>query len=112
MTRRGKRKYVPAEAYRYMALLALHHRRGRPATKGELARELRANHYMLTRVLQALVDDGLARVDAARDGAHAVTLTDAGTRYLAEHGASLGQLFADAVATHYRYGRVPAWLPG
>lgn len=106
----GTRKYVPREAYELLALMALAYRRGSPASKGELARELRANHYMITRTLASLVEAGRVNVEERADGAHEITLTEAGQAFLEEHGDSLMLAFEDRIARHYAFGRAPPWV--
>lgn len=105
----GKRKYLPAEAYRFLALAALAHRRGAGMSKGDLAWEIRANHYMATRVLRELVAQGLARVDAGEGGGYSIAATDAGAKLLDANRAYFLATFGAALAEHFRYGRAPAW---
>jgi predicted transcriptional regulator len=107
----GKRRYLPGEAYRFLVLAALEHRRGVPATKGEIAWETRANHYMLTRVLRELRDAGHLAIEQAGDG-YAIRLTPEGQRFLDDHRAYAAATFRAALAEHFRYGAPPAWSRG
>lgn len=108
--REEKRKYLPAEAYRFLVLAALAWRRGQPASKGELAWETRANHYMMTRVLRELAADGLVRAERAPEG-WALALTQEGEAFHARHRAYFEATFTRQLAEHYRYGRPPPWAP-
>lgn len=104
------RKYVPAEAYRFLALVALESRRGAPASKGELAWETRANHYMITRVLRELAAEGFVRVDAAAAGGYEVRLTESGADHAAKGREYARRTFRALLSEHFRYGRAPAWV--
>ncbi len=105
-----RRRYLPAEAYRFLVLAALDHRRGAPLSKGQIAWETRANHYMVTRVLADLDANGHVEVTEAPDGAYQIHATEAGRRFLHENAAYARSAFAERVAMHFRYGRAPAWL--
>lgn len=109
MSREARRRYVPAEAYRFMVLAALAHRAPRPASKGDLAWETRANHYMLTRVLAELVSTGDIVV-ASGPAQHRITLTDHGHEFLARHRTYFARTFGQHLAAHFRYGAPPAWV--
>lgn len=109
MTDAAKRKYLPSEAYRFLVLSALAHRRGGYASKGELAWETRANHYMITRVLRELSTEGLIRVSPAGSGAYDIAITREGEALHARTREALATVFAARLAEHFRYGSAPPW---
>lgn len=107
MSEPAKRKWLPTEAYRLLVLVALVHARA-PVSKARLAREVRANHYVITKVLAELVAAGHVTVEPSRDG-YAIELTDDGVAFQVAHVKSLRALYGDQLSAHFRYGRRPAW---
>lgn len=104
----AKRKWLPTEAYRLLVLAALAHARG-ARSKAQLAREVRANHYVITKVLGELVSAGHVSIDDTDDG-YAIGLTDVGYAFHAAHSGTLSSLYGEQLALHYRYGRRPGWV--
>lgn len=100
---------LPAQAYQVLALLALRGARG-PLSKGELAWQIRANHPMATRVLQALVQARHVDVAPQDDGSYRITITAGGSEALRALEPGLRALFWPAVERHFRYGKWPPWL--
>jgi DNA-binding IclR family transcriptional regulator len=109
VTRQGTRKYLPAEGYRFLALLMLEARGERGASKGELAWETRSNHYMATRLLRELDAEGLARVDGSSKDGFTIRITPAGAGFVARHKEYAAQTFAPMLRQHFLYGRIPDW---
>ncbi len=103
-----RRKWLPAEAYRFLVLLALLAREGQPATKRELAWETRANHYMITRVLGDLQREGLVRLSQEATSWE-IRATPEGGAFAARHEEYILRTFGAVLGEHFRYGRSPAW---
>lgn len=103
-----RRKYLPAEAYRFLALAALAHADG-PLTKGALAWETRANHYMATRVLRELDEEKLVEAKRRDDGGFDVVITSQGRAFFEEHAPHARRAFRATLVEHFRYGRPPVW---
>lgn len=108
----SKRKYLPAEGYRFLALVMLRHRGARGASKGELAWETRANHYMATRLLRELAEEGLIMVEGGSEEGFRLRISREGERFLSENGAYGVRTFRDALREHFRVGRGPEWVEG
>ncbi|MGQ0534954.1 MAG: hypothetical protein ACT4PT_02655 [Methanobacteriota archaeon] len=106
-----KRRYVPAEGYRYMVLAALD-ARTTPMSKGDLSWEVRANHYMLTRVLTELSGADHVRITPVEGGGYAVSVTDAGRAFLAANRPYFEVTFREALSRHFQYGTAPRWASG
>lgn len=103
-----RRKWLPSEAYRVLVLAALQGSR-EPVSKTRLAREVRANHYVVTTVLRALAQERLVEVhDGGRSG-YRISVTAAGTAWLASVEDYIRQTYGARLARHFLYGKRPGW---
>ena len=107
MSEAPKRKWLPSEANRLLVLAALVHA-GAPCSKAQLAREVRANHYVITKVLDELQAAAHIEIQPAPEG-YAIGLTDDGFAFHSTHGGSLRALYGEQLSAHFRYGRRPGW---
>lgn len=112
MERGAPRKYLPAEGYRFLTLLMLAWKAEEGASKGELAWETRANHYMATRVVRALAEEHLIELEGGPDAGYLIRISPAGTRFLTEHRAYMLQTFGALLREHFRFGLRPDWARG
>jgi predicted transcriptional regulator len=83
----------------------------RPASisKEEVKREIRSNHVMTNKVIDALVKDGLVEV-RLEEGRYRVSITKAGVLHIRRYNEFYRRIYQDQIRDHYRYRPPPYWL--
>lgn len=83
----------------------------RPAfvTKEQIKREIRSNHYMTTKVIEALEQQGLVRVEAF-EGRYRIHLTREGVLHIRKYNEFYRRVYQEQIRDHYRYRPPPAPL--
>ena len=86
---------------------------GRKASlsKEEVKREIRSNHVMTNKVIEALVKDGLVRV-AQEEGRYRISITKAGVLHIRKYNEFYLRMYQEQIRDHYRYRPAPYWLRG
>lgn len=78
-------------------------------TKEQVKREIRSNHYMATKVLEALADQGLVRVEA-EEGRYCIFLTKEGVLHIRRYNDFYRRVYQEQIRDHYRYRPAPGPL--
>ena len=78
-------------------------------SKEEVKREIRSNHFMTDRVLEALVKEGHATVEAV-EGRYRVRITKAGVLHIRKYNEFYRKIYQDQIRDHYRFTKAPFWL--
>ena len=80
-------------------------------SKEEVKREIRSNHVMTNKVIEALVKDGLVRV-AQEEGRYRISITKAGVLHIRKYNEFYLRMYQEQIRDHYRYRPAPYWLRG
>jgi len=78
-------------------------------SKEEVKREIKSNHFMTERVLEALVKEGHATVEAI-DGHYRVRITRAGVLHIRKYNEFYRKIYQEQIRDHYRFTKPPFWL--
>ena len=85
--------------------------RGATISKEEVKREIRSNHVMTNKVIEALVKDGLVGV-AQEEGRYRISITKAGVLHIRKYNEFYLRIYQEQIRDHYRYRPPPFWLRG
>jgi len=77
--------------------------------KVEISYELRANHHMTNRVLDALEQDGLVDIDK-EEREYRVRITKKGVLHLRRFNSFYSVIFKRYILDHYKYSSLPSWF--
>ena len=80
-------------------------------SKEEVKREIRSNHVMTNKVIEALVKDGLVGV-AQEEGRYRISITKAGVLHIRKYNEFYLRIYQEQIRDHYRYRPPPFWLRG
>ena len=78
-------------------------------TKEEILHAIRSNSHMTDKVLEYLVEEGLATV-RRDDHGYDIRITVSGVDHYRRYHALYQDLYARELAQHYRYTGTPGWL--
>jgi len=78
-------------------------------TKEQIKREIRSNHYMTTKVIEALAEQGLVRVEA-EEGRYRIHLTREGVLHIRKYNEFYRRVYQEQIRDHYRYRPPPGPL--
>lgn len=78
-------------------------------SKEEVKREIKSNHFMTERVLEALVKGGHVTVEAV-DGHYRVRITKAGVLHIRKYNEFYRKIYQEQIRDHYRFTKPPFWL--
>jgi predicted transcriptional regulator len=78
-------------------------------SKEEVKREIKSNHFMTERVLEALVKEGHVTVEAV-DGHYRVRITRAGILHIRKYNEFYRKIYQEQIRDHYRFTKPPFWL--
>jgi len=78
-------------------------------SKEEVKREIRSNHVMTNKVIEALVKDGLVGV-AQEEGRYRISITRAGVLHIRKYNEFYRRIYQEQIRDHYRYRPAPFWL--
>jgi len=78
-------------------------------SKEEVKREIRSNHVMTNKVIEALVKDGLVVV-AQEEGRYRISITRAGVLHIRKYNEFYRRIYQEQIRDHYRYRPPPYWL--
>jgi predicted transcriptional regulator len=81
----------------------------RGISKEEVKREIKSNHFMTERVLEALLRDGLVGVREA-EGRYRVTITREGVLHIRRYNEFYRKIYTEQIRDHYRFTKPPFWL--
>ena len=80
-------------------------------SKEEVKREIRSNHVMTTRVIEALVSDGFATLEQA-EGRYRLRITREGVLHIRRYNEFYRKVYEEQLRDHYRFTQAPFWLRG
>ena len=83
--------------------------RGSSVSKEEVKREIRSNHVMTNKVIEALVKDGLAVV-TQEEGRYRIAITKAGVLHIRKYNEFYRRIYQEQIRDHYRFRPPPYWL--
>ncbi|MCK4757029.1 MAG: hypothetical protein KAS67_01110 [Thermoplasmata archaeon] len=90
------------------ALLIEH---SRPLSKEDIKHEIRSNHYMTEKVIQALLEDGLIRMEKV-EGRYRIFITKEGVLHVRKFNEFYKELYREQIKDHYRFRKMPYWFDG
>jgi len=83
--------------------------RGSSLSKEEVKREIRSNHVMTNKVIDALAKDGLVTL-SQEEGRYQIAITKAGVLHIRKYNEFYRRIYLEQIRDHYRYRPAPFWL--
>jgi len=87
--------------------LALLDQRG--MSKEEVKREIKSNHFMTDRVIEALQKEGHVTVEVA-EGHYRIRITREGVFHIRRYNEFYRKIYNEQIRDHYRFTKAPFWL--
>jgi len=78
-------------------------------SKEEVKREIKSNHFMTDRVIEALVKEGHATVEVV-EGRYRIRITRAGVLHIRRYNEFYLKIYQEQIRDHYRFTKAPFWL--
>ena len=78
-------------------------------SKEEVKREIKSNHFMTERVLEALLKESYVTVDVA-EGHYRVRITKEGVLHIRKYNEFYRKIYQEQIRDHYRFTKAPFWL--
>jgi predicted transcriptional regulator len=78
-------------------------------SKEEVKREIKSNHFMTERVLDALLKDAYVIVEQT-DGHYRVRITKEGILHIRKYNEFYRKIYQEQIRDHYRFTKAPFWL--
>ncbi len=78
-------------------------------SKEEVKREIKSNHFMTERVLEALVKDTYVIVEQI-EGHYRVRITREGVLHIRKYNEFYRKIYQEQIRDHYRFTKAPFWL--
>ncbi|HII41365.1 MAG TPA: hypothetical protein HA326_09145 [Thermoplasmata archaeon] len=78
-------------------------------SKEEVKREIKSNHFMTERVLEALVRDAYVTVEQV-EGHYRVRITKEGVLHIRKYNEFYLKIYQEQIRDHYRFTKPPFWL--
>lgn len=78
-------------------------------SKEEVKREIKSNHFMTERVLEALVRDAHVTVEQV-EGHYRVRITKEGVLHIRKYNEFYLKIYQEQIRDHYRFTKPPFWL--
>ena len=78
-------------------------------SKEEVKREIRSNHFMTDRVIDALVKEGHATVEVS-EGRYRIRITREGVLHIRRYNEFYRKMYQEQIRDHYRFTKAPFWL--
>ena len=82
---------------------------GSSLSKEEVKREIRSNHVMTNKVVEALVKDGLVTL-TQEEGRYRIAITKAGVLHIRKYNEFYRRIYQEQIRDHYRYRPPPFGL--
>ncbi len=80
-------------------------------TKADIRHEIRSNHNMTEKVLNALVEEGLIRIAHDElENRYRILITKAGVLHARRFNEFYAQLYEEQIRDHYKYRELPSWF--
>ncbi len=81
----------------------------RGLSKEEVKREIRSNHFMTDRVIEALQREGHVTVEVA-EGRYRIRITREGVLHVRRYNEFYLKIYTEQIRDHYRFTKAPFWL--
>ncbi len=81
----------------------------RGMSKEEVKREIKSNHFMTDRVIEALQKDGHVTVQVV-DGRYRIRITREGVVHIRRYNEFYLKIYQEQIRDHYRFMKAPFWL--
>jgi predicted transcriptional regulator len=81
----------------------------RGMSKEELKREIKSNHFMTDRVIEALQKEGHVTVESI-DGRYRIRITRDGILHIRHYNEFYRKIYNEQIRDHYRFTKAPFWL--
>jgi len=78
-------------------------------SKEEVKREIKSNHFMTERVLEALLKDAYVTVEVT-EGHYRVRITKPGVMHIRKYNEFYRKIYQEQIRDHYRFTKPPFWL--
>jgi predicted transcriptional regulator len=78
-------------------------------SKEEVKREIKSNHFMTERVLEALVKEAYVTVEQS-EGRYRVRITREGVLHIRKYNEFYRRIYEEQIRDHYRFTKAPFWL--
>jgi predicted transcriptional regulator len=77
-------------------------------SKEEIKHEIRSNHFMTSKVIEKLEEDGLVKVEKV-EGKYEIKITKEGVLYVRKYNQFFMNIYREQIRDHYRFGGMPHW---
>lgn len=81
----------------------------RGMSKEEVKREIKSNHFMTDRVIEALLKDRLVTVEEV-EGRYRIRITHEGVFHIRRYNEFYRKIYTEQIRDHYRFTKAPFWL--
>lgn len=81
----------------------------RGISKEEVKREIKSNHFMTDRVIEALLKDGLVTIEQS-EGRYRIRITREGVLHIRKYNEFYRKIYQEQIRDHYRFTKAPFWL--
>ena len=81
----------------------------RGMSKEEVKREIKSNHFMTDRVIEALEKDGHVTVEIV-EGRYRIRITREGVFHIQRFNEFYRRIYLEQIRDHYRFTKAPFWL--
>lgn len=81
----------------------------RGMSKEEVKREIRSNHFMTDRVIEALQKDGHVTIEVL-EGRYRIRITRDGLMHIRRYNEFYRKIYEEQIRDHYRFTKPPFWL--
>ena len=78
-------------------------------SKEEVKREIRSNHFMTDRVIDALVEDRNVTIEVS-EGRYRIRITREGVLHIRKYNEFYRKIYEEQIRDHYRFSKAPFWL--
>ncbi len=85
--------------------------RAKPLSKEEIKHEIRSNHYMTEKVIQALEEDGFISI-TKEAGRYRISITGKGIIHVRKFNEFYREIYREQIRDHYRFRNMPYWFDG
>ncbi len=80
-------------------------------SKEEIKHEIRSNHFMTSKVIERLQEDGLVTIERL-EGRYLVRITRAGVLYVRKYNEFFLSIYREQIQEHFQYRGLPHWARG
>jgi predicted transcriptional regulator len=77
-------------------------------SKEEIKHEIRSNHFMTSKVIEKLEEDGLVKMEKV-EGKYEIKITKEGVLYVRKYNQFFMNIYREQIRDHYRFGGMPHW---